>query len=235
MGRRDEVDEAERLARFYGEFDASERPRRFDPANPGNRAILAERMARTRALLRSAGLGDLSGRRVLEIGCGAGGELARMRELDAEPSGLLGVDLLPARVERARREHPELEFRIGDASRLELPDASFDLVLTMTVLSSVLDDAMARRIAGEIVRVLRPGGALLWYDLRVGNPRRPGVHGVPARAVRDLFPDLRGPVHRLTLVPPLARRLGRLTPVAYPALAAMPFLRTHLLALLIKR
>lgn len=227
-------DEADRISRVYRGYAASDRGRRYDQTNRGNRAIVAERLRLTRRLLRRAGLDDLTRRPVLDVGCGNGNELARMQELGAPPSALLGIDLLPDRIELARRDHPDIEFRTGDASRLDLPDASFDLVLSMTVLSSVLDSDMARQIAGEMARVLRPGGAVLWYDLRVDNPGNPDVRGLPEREVRELFPTLRAELRPATLAPPLARRLGPLTPVAYPALAALPFLRSHLLGLLIK-
>ena len=49
-----------------------------------------------------------------------------------------------------------------------------------------------------------------------------------------LFAGFRGHWTSLTLLPPLARRLGPLTPFAYPALAAIAPLRTHLLGVLIK-
>lgn len=127
-----------------------------------------------------------------------------MEELGARPGSLVGIDVVPQRIDEARRLHPEYDLRVGDASRLEFEDASSDLVL----FSSVLDEEKARRIASEIVRVLRPGGAVLWYELRVGNPWNPDVRGLPVRAVRDLFPGLEVRLRRITLVPQVARRLA---------------------------
>ena len=55
------------------------------------------------------------GLRVLELGCGTGDVLAGLK-----PSYGLGVDFSPATIEEARRQHPNLEFRVGD-----IEDANF--------------------------------------------------------------------------------------------------------------
>jgi hypothetical protein len=107
-------------------------------------------------------------------------------------------------------------------------------VLAVTVFSSIFDTSMAANVAGEIERVLRPGGALLWYDFRYDNPSNRDVHGVRELEVRRLFPGLDGRLLGLTLLPPLARRLGPMTAVAYPILSRLPPLRSHLLGLLQK-
>jgi ubiquinone/menaquinone biosynthesis C-methylase UbiE len=177
----------------------------------------------------------LGARRVLEAGSGRGGELAWLLELGAQPSRLVGVDLLPERVEAARRQYPGIEFHAGNAEHLEFEAASFDLVLTFTIFSSILDPKMASNVAAEIVRVLRPRGALLWYDVRYDSNSNPNVKAVPAKRVRELFGDLDGRLETVTLLPPLARRLGPLIPLAYPVLSAAPPLRSHLIGMLRKR
>jgi hypothetical protein len=52
--------------------------------------------------------------------------------------------------------------------------------------------------------------------------------------IKELFPKLRTNLRTITLLPPLARRLGRFTPILYPMLSAIPILRTHYLGLLVK-
>jgi ubiquinone/menaquinone biosynthesis C-methylase UbiE len=226
--------ESERIARVYQSYASSGRHRRYDQTKPGNRAMVEERVRHTRRLLRNVGLNDLRGRRILDVGCGYGHELARMRDFGARTSDLVGVDLMPARIELARRTYPEIELHVADAAELAFPDASFDIVLSYTVLSSVLDHGMARQISAEMSRVLSPGGVVLWYDVRIGNPTNRNIRGLPAAKVRDLFPGLRPIFRSVTVAPPVARRLGLLTGVAYPLLGALPFLRSHLLGILIK-
>jgi SAM-dependent methyltransferase len=227
------MSETERIARAYEALEARAGGR-WNQANPGNQAILAERRRLTRRLFDRAGLVPLGDRRVLEVGSGRGGELAWMTELGAAGRHLVGVDLLPDRVTAARSAFPGLEFSVGNAEHLQFEDASFDLVLALTVFSSILDPGMAANVASEIVRVLRPGGALLWYDVRYDSRSNPNVKGVKASRLRRLFPGLEGAPGTVTLLPPLARRLGPLTPVAYPALSLLPPLRSHLLGLLRK-
>ena len=230
--RLDHVTEVDRIAAAYAGL-GERAGRRWDPANRGNQAILAERRGATRHLLDEAGFVPLGARRVLEVGSGSGGELAWLVELGAVPANLVGVDLLPDRVEAARKSYPNLDFRQGNAERLEFASASVDLVLALTVFSSILDREMASNVASEIARVLRPGGALLWYDVRYDSVSNRNVRAVPASSVRELFPSLQGGLRTVTLLPPLARRLGPLAGV-YPLLSQLPPLRSHLLGLLRK-
>lgn len=227
-------DEVERIARAYRGYEESQAAERWSLANRGNRAALDERKRVIRNRLAARGWLPLGARRVLEVGCGTGAELARLIDLGADPRRLVGVDLLEDRVEAARAAHPELDLRIANAEHLEFADGEFDLVLALTLFSSIKDAAMARNVANEIVRVLKPGGAVIWYDFRYDNPRNPNVIGMKESDVRALFPGLRFDLTTVTLLPPLARRLGLLTPALYPVLAAAPPLRTHLAGLLVK-
>jgi len=220
------VTEADRIVSAY------RRPRnvsQWDAGNPGNQAILAERRALTRRLLPK-----LEGKRILEVGSGHGSELAWMVELGASRANLVGVDLLPERVEAARAAHPDIDFRVANGEHLDFPDASFDLVMAFTLFTSILDPKMAAGVAAEMRRVLKPGGGLRWYDFRYDNPFNRHVRGVDEAEVRRLFPGFTGELRSLTLIPQVARRLGPLTAAAYPRLAAVPPLRSHLLGLLTK-
>jgi ubiquinone/menaquinone biosynthesis C-methylase UbiE len=227
------VTEAERIAKAYSELE-SKAGSRYDLRNRGNQLVLAERRDMTKAILGRAGWVPLGERRVLDVGCGTGSELAWMLELGADVSRLVGVDLLPDRVSAARYAYPRLDFRAGNAEHLDFPAASFDMVMTFTVFSSILDESMAANVAGEITRVLRPGGGLLWYDFRYDSPANRNVRGVTERRVRDLFPGLEGKLSSVTVLPPVVRRLGPITSAAYPALARVPPLRSHLIGLLRK-
>ena len=177
--------------------------------------------------------------RLLEIGCGGGGNLRRLIAAGLAPERLVGNELLPARVKAARASLPAAtRILAGDASALDLPDGSFDVVFASTVFTSILDEDLRRRVAHSMWRLVRPGGAVLWYDFAVDNPRNPDVRGVDARSIRALFPEGCASIRRVTLAPPLARiclRLpGGLGLLAYRALAAIPPLRTHLVAWIAK-
>lgn len=227
--------ETDRIADVYRAYDASvEVQARRDPLNRGNIRIAQERFRGITRLLGRCGLLPLTGKRILDVGCGSGAVLASLAGLGAEARDLYGVDLLADRIESARRMWPGMNFRSGNAERLDFPDASFDLVLLFTVFSSIASDAVAHRVATEVARILRPGGALLWYDMRYSNPQNPHIRGITRRHLSEFFPDWTMALRSMTLLPPLARRLGPLTTVLYPVLAAVPPLRTHYLGVLAK-
>lgn len=227
--------EVERLREVYRDYEARGlSTTRWGEQNRGNRAIMAERRRVMRGLLDSHGLLPLGDRELLEVGCGSGHVLAGMQDLGASPERLHGVDLLPGRVESARRDHPGLDVREANAEQLPFADGSFDLVMLFVVFSSILDEAMQQNVARECARVLRSGGHVLWYDFRYDNPSNAHVRGVSRRELQRLFPGFGLDLRTLTVVPQVVRRLGPLTEVAYPLLAAVPPLRTYYMGLLRK-
>jgi len=99
---------------------------------------------------------------VLEVSCGRGGGASFVART-YRPRRFVGIDLSTEniRLARSRAERPGLEFRVGNAERLEFADASFDVVLNIE--ASHLYDDRARFFA-EALRVLRPGGHFLYTD-----------------------------------------------------------------------
>jgi SAM-dependent methyltransferase len=95
---------------------------------------------------------------VLDVGAGTGEFSARVAALLPE-SQVLGVELLSASVEHARRRHaalaPRLQFETGDAFALTHDDNSFDLVANRHVIQSI---PHVDRVLAELVRVTKPGG-----------------------------------------------------------------------------
>lgn len=177
---------------------------------------------------------------LLEIGCGAGGNLRRLIEAGFSAERLVGNELLPDRIESARRELPAaVRLLPGDAASLPIGDAEFDVVFASTVFSSILEPSLQHEVAAAMWRVLRPGGAILWYDFAVDNPRNRDVRGVPNRRIRELFPGGIATIERITLAPPIARLALRIPGTAgtfaYRLLAMAPPLRTHRIAWIPKR
>lgn len=189
---------------------------------------------RQRAVLQLFGrLGwrDLSSRRVLEIGCGTGGNLLELLRIGFAPRNLAGIELLPERYAQAMQTLPAgVILMQGDALQAKLPDESEDIVLQSTVFSSLLDGPFQWKLAQAMWRWVRPGGGVLWYDFVYDNPRNPDVRGVPLARLRELFPQGRITSRRVTLAPPLARAVCRVHPALYSMFNAVPLLRTHMLA-----
>lgn len=222
--------EIERMRDVYAEY---ERIGKWDTPNPGRLQMEKERSAALEQVL-AARSHNFSNCTVLDVGCGGGKLLGWFHEQGVPSSGLVGVDLMPYRIERARRNFPDFTFLEANAEHLQFPDASFDLVSTFTVFSSILDQNTAANVARSIARVLKPGGAVLWYDLRYPSPGNPNVRAMTRSRIQDLFPGFELKLASITLLPPLADRLGHLARTLYPALSRVPLLRSHYVGLLVR-
>ncbi len=230
-----ERDEAARVAEAYARRDAGAGRTLYTLQHPGTLFIMQALERILLRMLRRAGLLPVEGRRLLEVGCGTGDWLRALIRWGCRPQDLAGIDLLPERVDAARSLCPAgLDLRPGDATALPYPDASFDLVLQSTMFTSILDDGVRRRAAAEMLRVLRPGGHVIWYDFRVNNPRNPDVRRVGAAEIRALFPGCNVRLRSVTLAPPIVRRLAGVSWLLCHVLSWFPFLRTHYLGLLRK-
>ncbi|MBC7224166.1 MAG: class I SAM-dependent methyltransferase [Anaerolineae bacterium] len=112
----------------------------------------------------------LSGRRVLDAGCGVGAWAQALQEAGAR---VVGVDVEEERVADALARASGAGFVVASVECLPFGDASFDVVFSHEVLEHVEDDLQALR---EAARVLRPGGHLVLFVPNRGFPFE--THGV---------------------------------------------------------
>jgi ubiquinone/menaquinone biosynthesis C-methylase UbiE len=116
--------------------------------------------------------------RLLDVACGTG-RLLRQIRLAWPAMQLAGVDLSRAYLDEARAHLEPLrpvELLLSNAEALPLADASRDVV-TCVFLFHELPPDVRRRVTGEIARVLKPGGTLVFVDsLQMGD--RPGWDGL---------------------------------------------------------
>jgi SAM-dependent methyltransferase len=122
----------------------------------------------------------------------------------------------------------------ANAAFLPFAAAAFDLVVQSTLFTSILDPVMKETVAGEMLRVLKPRGVILWYDYHVDNPWNPDVRGVKKREIHSLFPGCRIELHRVTLAPPLARVLAPYSFLLCSLLEKLRILNTHYLGVIKK-
>jgi ubiquinone/menaquinone biosynthesis C-methylase UbiE len=199
-----------------------------------NDAYLFSMQQRQRVILtalKRQGFADLAHCRILEMGCGAGGVLKEFLAFGAPPGYLHGVDLLEDRLAMAQHALPSSHFVSADGQSLPFTDGSFDLVMQFTAISSILDPHIRKNLCQDMLRVLKKGGLLLSYDFWL-NPTNLQTRGLRPAEIREYFPGCRVSFHRITLAPPIARRL---VPVSWQLSAFLEKLiifNTHYLALI---
>ncbi|MEO3826070.1 methyltransferase domain-containing protein [Actinomadura sp. B10D3] len=106
----------------------------------------------------------IGGGPVADVGCGPGHTTALLRELGADA---FGIDLSPAMIEIARREHPDARFDVGSMTDLDVADDSLAGVIAWWSLIYIPDEAVPG-VLDQFLRVLRPDGVLA-VGFHVGN------------------------------------------------------------------
>lgn len=172
-------------------------------------ALDARRYALEPFIERFARFAEQAGRRVLEIGCGTGGDLLRFARAGAH---VTGVDLSPHSLALARRRFAlaklEADLRVADAESLPFPEARFDLAYSWGVLHHTPDTA---RALAEVRRVLVPGGracVMLYHRRSLFASRRGSATASAAGGPGGAWPSCSPPTSRV--------RARRPTPWARP-------------------
>jgi SAM-dependent methyltransferase len=200
---------------------------RYRPLRP---AVLLERQQMERGLVRALareGIESLSDLRILDVGSGGGRLLLQLLALGARASNLCGVDLQMGRLREGRTQCPSLALFAGDGRRLHFADATFDLTLQCTTMSSVLDDAVRLDLAKDMERVTRPGGSIVWYDMRMTRPDNPDVRPVGVSEANRFHPHATVSSRVVTLNPLLSRRVAPTSWLLAEILGAVPWLCGH--------
>jgi arsenite methyltransferase len=140
--------------------------------------ILSSKVGKIRLCRRMIALHPWRGdERVLDVGCGRGLSLiAAAHRLDTGGHAT-GIDLwagkdLSGNTPYRTRANAAIEgvadrvtIDTGDACALPYPDASFDIVTSMTAIHNIPKAADRAQAFAEMARVLKPGGRLLLFDI----------------------------------------------------------------------
>lgn len=137
--------------------------------------------------------------RILDAACGDGGLTVELAQLCAYASGIdLSEDMIAAAMERMISSGLDnLSFQVGDVSRMEFPDGSFDMVFCRLALHHFPDPAQALR---EMRRVLKSPGRLILADIVASeDPARREAH--------NRIEKSRDPSHQAMLSPRQLREI----------------------------
>jgi SAM-dependent methyltransferase len=178
-------------------------------------------------ILRKADLLPLGDRKVLEVGCGRGNWFSAFEAFGADLQQIAGIELDPTRAAACQARFPSADVRIGDARTMPWDDESFDIVFQSTVFTSILDEQARREMAAEMLRVLHPSGCIVWYDFIFNNPHNPNVKGIDLPTIKSLFPECPCRFWRVTLAPPLSRRIVPLSWWLADLMERCKLLNTH--------
>jgi SAM-dependent methyltransferase len=206
-----------------------------------NPEVLYQSLAQEAALVRALQCvrPNHEAARILDVGCGDGTTLLAFLRLGFAPANLHGIDFQEERIARAKEKCTNIHFAHGDATKLEFASETFDLVHEATMFIHSVDEGLSRKIAGEMVRVTKPGGHILLCDWRYSKPGSTAHRAVTQKRIAGLFEvgvrTRRCGVFAGPLLPPIGRFLSLRLPSAYFLVGALlPFLVGHVTTVLRK-
>jgi len=139
-------------------------------------------------------VGAAHGDRALDLGCGSGVSSRALAAAVGPDGSLVGIDLSPAMVERARRSLDgalsNVTFLVGDASDPKLPAGSFDVAISSLVVFFMPDPAAA---VSRWVRLLTPGGRIGLSTFGPSSPEWQALEGHLREFMPAMDPRMVGP------------------------------------------
>jgi len=116
-------------------------------------------------------LGDLSGTKVLEIGCGIG---RFTKDLAKKAVEVHAIDICPLMLKKAakRIKNKNVYFLKASSSALPFPANSFDLIFEVTVFQHIHDAKTFNNSVKQLKRVLKPGGRVFLCGVLKPTPRK---------------------------------------------------------------
>jgi ubiquinone/menaquinone biosynthesis C-methylase UbiE len=129
------------------------------------------------------GLGLMGGEKVLDFGCGGGAcarQILKQLSADGTLTCLDNSEFWLSKAKRRLSKHANIEFKLGDISRMDIPPSSYDVISIHFVLHDV-DSSSRQETANVLARLLKDTGSLFIRE-PMGKH-----HGMPAKEIRSLM------------------------------------------------
>ncbi|MEE9442257.1 MAG: class I SAM-dependent methyltransferase [candidate division Zixibacteria bacterium] len=204
---------------------------RYSLTKPGNKYNYKNLYNGIEDLLLSA-FSDLSEVKFLEVGCGELFWPEVFMEIGCRSENCFGTDILHQRMVKGREKGRHTAAVTSSVLELPFKSDSFDLICQLTLMTSISEDADRDMAVEEMLRVLKPGGYILWYDFRYNNPKNPYTRAIGKNELHELFAPLPVQLKTITVFPPLARKMPAAGVPLLKFINLFSMLRTHYLALI---
>jgi ubiquinone/menaquinone biosynthesis C-methylase UbiE len=229
------MNEKERIKTVYDKYIKSEKfIKKWSNRNSGNKKINIELEYEIKNILNKKQI-DRTDKIILDVGCASGNKLRLLTQLGFIKSNIYGIDIRKKSIEEALIKSPRSHFTMMDARKMLYSNNKFDFINIFTLFSSIISQNNRQKVVMELLRVLKPGGHIIYYDLRYSNPFNPNIKPMTEKNINSLFSCFRIEKKNITLLPPLARNLGSFTNSFYPIFSKISFLNTHFLCLITKK
>ena len=107
---------------------------------------------------------------ILDVGCGYGRTLNELYTNGYK--NLIGIDFSKGMIERAKNVNSDIDFRVMNNSKIDLPDNSVNSVILLAVLTCIVEDKEQENLISEIHRVLKKDGVIYINDFLLNNDER---------------------------------------------------------------
>jgi ubiquinone/menaquinone biosynthesis C-methylase UbiE len=178
--------------------------------------------------------------KLLDVGSATGYGIWQFLLSGFRANQLYGVDLFQDRVERGREYCPGLNLEVGDGSNMKMfKDKTFDIACEQFCFVHVPLDDTQRKMAKEMLRVVKDGGFILILDWAWSSKKRQ-LNGMSLAKIREMFEVGTATEicerYSAQLLPPIGRPVSRYVPWLYGAVVALcPFLVGSRLTILRKK
>lgn len=130
---------------------------------------------------------DVTTAKVIEVGCGYGDGLRPFILNDFKVENLTGIDLMPSRLEVCKVRCPGANYlHMSGHDMKGIKDNQFDMVVEQFAFCHIPNEELKRKIALEMLRVVKPGGFILIMDWRLTWKKR-NIYGPSNKFLNEIF------------------------------------------------